>query len=182
MVETISRRLAISIKSVVPEHPASEARLQYALSFILNALFIITGALLISFFTGRTSGVVAALISFAILRQVSGGVHLKSGTMCVIVSVGVATALSFTPNFPGKMLVIINLLNLLIVLMFSPTDIEKQSRIPKRYYPLLKLLSALIVCSNLLIESSIIALTLLVQCLTLILAKVVSTHAKKSSI
>ncbi|SFE43022.1 accessory gene regulator B [Paenibacillus algorifonticola] len=172
-MEIISRKLAENIKSIVPEHPASVARLQYALSFILNAVFIIVGALLISAFSGRTGGVIAALVSFAILRQASGGIHLKSGTTCVIVSIGVATALSFTPDMSREVLLAINLLNLALVLIFAPTDIEKQSRIPRRFYPLLKLISAAIVCSNLLIGSSIIAVTLLVQCMTLILAKVV---------
>ncbi|WP_341282283.1 accessory gene regulator B family protein [Paenibacillus sp. FSL H8-0537] len=182
MLETFSRRLAISIKAIVPEHPASEARLQYALSLILNALFIISGALLIALFTGKLGGVLAALISFAVLRQASGGLHLKSGTMCVVVSIGVATALSFTPAFSSGTLLVINSINLLLALLFAPSDIEKQSRISRRFYPVLKLISVVIISSNLWIESSIIALTLLVQCVTLILAKVVSTHAKKSSI
>ncbi|MGW8956226.1 accessory gene regulator ArgB-like protein [Paenibacillus sp. NPDC055715] len=167
MIETMAFKLANQIKRTVPDHPASIPVLKYALALIINASMIIVLTLLASFFTGRTAEAVMILVAFALLRQMSGGIHLKTGMACVVVTSVAFTAIScislhswWTNLFTG--------LSLLLVLCFAPSRIEKQSRIPSRFYPLLRLLSSLLVCTNFVIGSSVVAVAFLIQSLTLI--------------
>lgn len=79
-------KLANQIKRTVPDHPASIPVLKYVLALIINASMIIVLTLLASFFTGRTAEAVTILVAFALLRQMSGGIHLKTGMACVVVT------------------------------------------------------------------------------------------------
>ncbi|NEU25285.1 accessory gene regulator ArgB-like protein [Paenibacillus ottowii] len=167
MIETVALKLANQIKRTVPDHPASVPVLKYALALILNATMIIVLTLFASFFTGRMVEAVTILIAFALLRQVSGGIHLKTGMACVVVTSVAFTYIScislnngWTNLFTG--------IALILVLCFAPSRIEKQSRIPVRFYPLLRLLSSLLVCTNFVIGSSVVAVAFLLQSLTLI--------------
>lgn len=166
----IAERMAVSIKSTVPEHPASEKVLKYALSLIINALMIIGLTLLISMFTSKTKEVVLILTSFAVLRQLSGGLHLKSSLWCVIATTAGTTTLSLI-TMPKSWTLIITAASVICMIAWAPTSIEKQSRIPKKYFPLLKFLSCAIVSLNLLIQSDVIALAFLVQAVTLYLER-----------
>lgn len=170
MIDQIAGRLAHEIKLRAPEHPASEQVLKYSLSLIINAAMIIGLTLLISIFTSKTKEVGLILTSFAILRQVSGGLHLKSGIWCVIATTAGATTLSLI-TMSSTWTIAVTSLSLLGMLLWAPTNIEKQSRIPKKYYPLLKILSCLVVGSNFIIQSDVIALAFLVQALTLYLER-----------
>ncbi len=168
MIDALACKMAHRIKSVVPEHPASVARLSYSLTFMLNAGFIILLSLLVSLLTGNTIEALAVLVSFAVLRQVSGGLHLKSGTLCVIASVVGVTLLSYTNIHHSLATPIITGISLVLVLFYAPSGIEKQTRIPPKYYPFLKALSITFVASNFLIASSVVAVTFFIQSLTLI--------------
>jgi len=174
MVNTLAKRLAIGIKQVVPEAPQSVEVLSYALSFILNALYIIGASLLISLFTGKVQEVIIVLIGYALLRQVSGGIHLKSGTLCIIISTAGATALSFV-SFNHNVLLLVTAISLLLALVYAPSRIDKQTRIPSKYYPLLKLISLVIISSSFFIGSAVLASAFLLQSLTLIRKKEVQT-------
>ncbi|MBY7740315.1 accessory gene regulator B family protein [Paenibacillus polymyxa] len=81
MIEALSNKIAIHIKSVVPDHPASVPVLKHALAVTLNVIFITGSTILIALITGKVKEV-----AFAFLRQMTGGVHLKSGMSCVAVS------------------------------------------------------------------------------------------------
>ncbi|XEC96010.1 accessory gene regulator B family protein [Paenibacillus tarimensis] len=167
MLKTLSKGIAARIKESAPDHPASAAVLQYSISFILNAVVIIVLSILISLFTGRTTDVLIALFIFALLRQISGGFHLKSGTACVVVSVAAANILPFIQlNNTGVL--VSTIISMILVIFFAPSRIEKQTKIPKSWYPMLKMIALIIVGSNLLIKSDIIACTVLLQSITLI--------------
>ncbi|MCD9023291.1 accessory gene regulator ArgB-like protein [Cohnella silvisoli] len=167
MIGLLSKRLATVIKTTVPDHPRSENVLAYAISFILNALFIISLSLIVSLFTGKVTEAATILVAYAVLRQVSGGMHLKSGTLCIVVSTLGVTIVSFA-NFDYSVVLIMNAINVVLAVLFAPSRIEKQTRIPVRFYPLLKIASILIVSINFIINSPILASAFLVQCLTLI--------------
>ncbi|MBB6675327.1 accessory gene regulator ArgB-like protein [Cohnella nanjingensis] len=167
MIDAVSWRIARGIKSAVPEHPLSVEVLKYAVSFVLNTGSIIVFSLAISFFTGRVAEVLTVLVAYALLRQVSGGLHLKSGTLCVVASTAGITAMSFA-DFGPAAVTVANLAALLLAAVYAPSRIEGQTRIPKKYYPLLRFVSIIIVSSNFLIQSPILAAAFLVQCVTLI--------------
>ncbi|WP_249900433.1 accessory gene regulator B family protein [Paenibacillus sp. PK3_47] len=162
--------MAAGIKNTVPEHPASHAVLKFAIAAVLNVSFIISLTLGISVFTGQTSKAVLILISFALLRQVSGGVHLKSGTKCVLFTVTLFTLLSYA-DLPGIYIQSMNLISLSLVLWLAPIGIDRQTRIPKRYWPLLKVIAAALILSNFLIGSSVIAASFLAQSVSLLIAR-----------
>ncbi|WP_410514994.1 accessory gene regulator B family protein [Paenibacillus sp. BR2-3] len=167
MIDMVAAKLAMRIKRTVPDHPASEAVLKFALALVINALLIIILSISISLFTGRTQETIIILISFAILRQLSGGLHLKSGIWCVIGSTVIITILSLL--HPTHLWIqILNVTGMLLALIYAPSRIERQSRIPSRYYPFLKASSFLLVASNLWIQSPVLALSFFMQCITLI--------------
>lgn len=167
MLEHIALKLATGIKSRVPDHPASLAVLKFAIAILLNTISIILFTLLISVWTGKTIEAAIALISFAALRQMSGGVHLRSGLFCVAVSTGLLTLLSLA-RFGPAVHYALSASSLLLVLLFAPSGIEKQSRIPKRHYPKLKLASAVLVLAGAAVQSPVLTASLFAQSLTLI--------------
>lgn len=167
MIDRAAFKLATGIKRIVPDHPSSVAVLKYSLALLINAAAIIIISLMVALFTGRFIQAVTILISFAILRQVSGGVHLKSGTWCVIGTTALITLLSFI-DLNLNWICILNAASFILAAVFAPSRIEKQSKIPKKFYPLLKVLSCLMICSNFIFLSPIIAASFFVQSLTLI--------------
>ncbi|UVI28599.1 accessory gene regulator ArgB-like protein [Paenibacillus spongiae] len=167
MINALSHRIAAGIKSKVPEHQASVAVLQYSISFILNIIFIIGLSLGIALLTGQIRNAVIALTAFALLRQVSGGYHLKSGMMCIVVSTAGITLLSFA-EFNSTITFVFNIMALILALVFAPSRIDAQTRIPKKYFPFLKLISLAMIAVSFMVGSSVLASTFLVQALTLI--------------
>ncbi|PWV92037.1 accessory gene regulator B [Paenibacillus cellulosilyticus] len=170
MLLYLSNKIAVYIKNVVPDHPASVAVLRYSLSFILNTVLIILLTLGMSFVTGRTKEAVIILTAFALLRQVSGGIHLKSGDLCIIVTSAAFTIMSLI-DLGSEPIFLLNLFSLLLVLLFSPSRIDRQTRIPKKYYPLLKIISAAFVLTNFYWASATLAITFFAQAATLIRLK-----------
>lgn len=167
MIHLMADKIAIKIKRTAPDHPASIAVLRYSIALLLNAALIISITLLLSALTGRTKEVIILLVSFAVLRQVSGGIHLNSGMKCVLSTTALFTLLSLIElSFPLAMT--INGIAAILCLIFSPSRIQQQTRIPVKYYPLLKLASVLIVCSNFLIMSPILSLSFFAQSMLLI--------------
>ncbi|MMZ50336.1 putative regulator protein [compost metagenome] len=167
LIDVLSLRIALHIKSVVPEHPASVAVLKHALAITLNVVFIIGLTLAVSALTGRTSEVLIIMAAFAFLRQMTGGLHLKSGMGCVVVSTLLFTGLSFI-KLDYNWTIGATLFSMLLILVFAPAGIERQTRIPKRYFPLLKVAALLTVCLNLWFTFPYLAISFFVQSLTLI--------------
>ncbi|SFA91195.1 accessory gene regulator B [Cohnella sp. OV330] len=170
MIATLSARIARSIKDAAPESPQSFEVLKYAVSFLLNAIFIIVLSLIISAFTGRVLETLIALISYAVLRQLSGGLHLKSGMACVVISTAGITAISMLDlNQDWKY--ILTAVSALLALIYSPSRIGKQTRISKKYYPYLKVASVVLILIGIMVGSSSIIVAFFVQSLTLIRLK-----------
>ncbi|MFS0727963.1 accessory gene regulator ArgB-like protein [Paenibacillus sp. 1P07SE] len=167
MITFIARRLAMNLKAMVPNHPASVEVLRFALEAIVNGVLIVGLSLLVSWPLGVTQEVAIALVMFAVLRQMSGGYHLKSGIACVIVSTAIILLVSLVP-LDKTMIWVANAISVLLCLLFAPSKIEKQTRIPPKYFPILKISSSILVAANFLIGSSVLAATFLVQSLSLV--------------
>jgi accessory gene regulator B len=167
MIESLAHRIAVAIKQAAPDHPASVQVLRFPIAVILNAVSIIVISILISLLTGRTSGVIMVLIWYAVLRQISGGVHLRSGDLCVVVSVTGVTLISFA-NFPSTVNLGLTFASVILAAIFAPSRIENQTRIPAKYHPVLKILSVILISVNLVLNSSVVATAFFVQSLTLI--------------
>jgi accessory gene regulator B len=161
--------MATGIKNKVPDHPASHAVLKFAIAVILNVTFIILLTLGASLFTHRTTEAVVILISFALLRQVSGGAHLRSGTMCVLFTTLLFTLLSYA-DFSEAYIQVMNVISLALVLWLAPIGIDRQTRIPKRYWPVLKVIAAVLTASNFIIGSPVMAVSFFAQSISLFIA------------
>ncbi|MEC0167422.1 accessory gene regulator ArgB-like protein [Paenibacillus graminis] len=170
MIEYFALKLAGSIKKSVPDSHTSTAVMRFALSVIINASMIIILSLLISLITGKIKEATIALVAFPLLRQASGGYHLKSGMKCVLFSTALITVISLV-DLQYKYIFIMGLLSIVLVAIYAPSNIEKQSRTPKKYYPLLKFISFVIVALNLFIGSSVLAAAFFAQSISLIRLK-----------
>ncbi|MCC3377159.1 accessory gene regulator ArgB-like protein [Cohnella sp. REN36] len=167
MIPRLARTTARWIKGAAPDHPVSIDVLVFSLQAIINVVSIVIVTIAISLITGKIEEAIMALIAFGALRQVSGGLHLKSGDLCVLVSVIGITLISFS-NFNSAVIYIVTSISLCLAALFAPSRIENQTRIPERYFPALKIISLLIIGSNFFIQSPILAVAWFVQGLTLI--------------
>ncbi|WP_322905192.1 accessory gene regulator ArgB-like protein [Paenibacillus campi] len=167
MIEHIAQYVAEHIKRVVPEHPASIARLKHALAILINMVGIIVIALICSLLIGTFWNTVIILCVFAVLRQITGGYHLKSGIACMIVSSSLFVLLALI-TISSNMVLLLNSVSIVLVIAFAPSNIKNHSRIPEKWYPFLKLLGMLFISLNFWFGSSSFALAAFVQCLLLI--------------
>ncbi|MEN1985238.1 accessory gene regulator B family protein [Paenibacillus hubeiensis] len=167
MIENAAGRIARHIKSVVPNHPVHEEDMRHTLIIILNTAAVILFTIIGALFTGRGSEVIMLLKCFALLRLVSGGLHLESSIGCAIVTASTATVLSMV-SINSTWTVGLTLISMVIVLFYAPSGIDHQTRIPERFYPLLTVISFLIVASNLWFGSSWAAIAFFVQAMTLV--------------
>ncbi|MDX2330425.1 accessory regulator AgrB [Sinorhizobium medicae] len=180
MIDSSAKKLSIYIKSKVPEHPSSVEVLEYSIGMFLNIAAIILGSLIISIMTGNTVEVLIILFSFSLLRQFSGGIHLKSGTSCAIASISLFTVLSFFHTNQDLYVNALTCISLVFVFLYAPSNFEKQYNIPKKYYPILKLVSLVIVMSNFIFISDALAISFFVQSLTLIIGKEVKRYGRSN--
>ncbi|GED68455.1 hypothetical protein BRE01_21570 [Brevibacillus reuszeri] len=167
MIEAIALRIATGIKRINPEVPQSVERMEYALIILLNGVTVIIASLLIGAILGTLKATIIFLVAFALLRQVSGGYHLSSALGCAIVSITLAAVVPLIP-VTDKLCQIMSGISLILVAWFAPSKIENQSRIPSKYYPLLKAISIAIVLASVFIAWPIITKALFVQSLFLI--------------
>ena len=167
MVEKLAFRLAHWLKSEVPEHPYSEARLQFGFHLFLNTVLTLAAATILGLLFDNYRETMQALFAFGLLRMISGGYHFKSATVCIVVSSGVAASLPFV-ELSALSITILNLSNVVLAMIFAPSRIEEQTRIPSRYFPALKIASTVMVASNFLFQSQLLAITWFIQAISLI--------------
>lgn len=167
MIESIANRMAVGLKRRVPEHPASVEVLAYAFNFTLNTSLTIIIALTAATILNQFWESIIVMCSFALLRMVSGGYHFKSANACIIASALGANLIPFI-HLPSDTILWINFICLALVLVFAPSRIEHQTRIPKKYFPLLKVISGGMVSANFIMMSPLVAVTFFVQSLSLI--------------
>lgn len=153
--------------------------LTFSVATLLNVAGILLLSFAISLFTGKIAEVFTVLFSFALLRQVSGGLHLKTSEWCIVISATGANLITLVQLGPN-IVMYLNLAAVILVALFAPTDLSKQSRIPAKYYPHLKLIAILFVSVNFILQNPMIACAFFVQGLTLI-RKEVKFNAEKIS-
>lgn len=166
-MNTLSLKIASMIKQANPEETGSIEVMQYALNIILNSLLIIALSLLIGWTTGHFADTALALLSFALLRVLSGGRHLPNAFSCNLFSITLCSLIPQIAFLFRDHAGIINLISLLLMLLFAPAP-DVNARIPLRWYPRMKLLAVLTVGLNFFLLSPVIGLTFLAQSLTVI--------------
>ncbi|NHN31358.1 accessory gene regulator B family protein [Paenibacillus agricola] len=153
--------------SIRTNHPqaASQTVLFYALSLIINSTLTVITVVIIASLTGYLYEAVAVIFFYTLLRYVSGGSHLASSLACCITSSVIfllAAHVNYNFFYTGLLL---NTAAIAILLKTAPQGIENISRIDKKYYPLLKIFSVIIVASNYFFQLDFLSTAFFIQAL-----------------
>ncbi|WP_170948070.1 accessory gene regulator B family protein [Paenibacillus sp. 7516] len=167
MIEAAAWRIAKHIKSVVPNHPAPIEDLNHSLIISLNFFSVVGLSAIGSLLTGHGKEAAILLIAFAILRQLTGGLHLESSTWCAVATAGTATLLSLV-TLNHLTTILLSAVGLLCIVIFAPAGIEDQTIIPPRFYPILKVAGMIIISSNFLLSSPYLAMAFFAQGIMLV--------------
>lgn len=166
-VEASAAKMAEYINRNV-ENASSVAVLQMSLITIINFFIVTFVVLFICIFTGQFTAGIIAVLSTPFLRYFCGGIHMKSAQLCNVISIIlilIAVHLPIQYTYAGLSLTI---LAIIILLLYAPQGIRNVSRLEAKYYPILKLISVLIVASNFYFQSPLLAAVFFMQCLTIL--------------
>ncbi|QOT01035.1 accessory gene regulator B family protein [Brevibacterium sp. JNUCC-42] len=167
MIDSLAEKLARSIKIASEDDKVNEEVMKFALIISLNTAIVVLISLIIGQLTGKVVETGITILSFSLLRIVSGGFHFKSANLCTVISISFAVILPHIPITSGMNYILLAL-SLLLVILYAPSNIEGHSRIPKENYSLLKGVSVIIVLSNFLFLSPILSKAFFIQSITLI--------------
>ena len=176
MIEALTRRIVLFIETHNDRKHVSSAVMVFALQSLLTNVLTIVFSLLIAAFLGTLKETALALFAVAVLRNLTGGLHFKSATVCVVVSTLVVVLIPFIPidRMTGLVLTVASVL---LVFFFAPSDLKGRTRISDRGLQIMKIAGLLLVCSNLAFQSSLLALSFFSVGLTLIPWKGGTKHA-----
>lgn len=149
MIESLSRKVSITIKRWDSSITTSDDVLSYYMGYYINFLSIVLIPLIVGALTKEFWGTAIAIGGFALLRRFSGGFHL-SLTPCAILCISMFSIIPHMPIAPNTV-IIVNVVALILVSLFAKN----------------RPISAIIVLSNFLYMSEPLALTFLAQALTL---------------
>jgi accessory gene regulator B len=165
ILDRSAHHIAKAIRKNNPD-AASEELLTYPLIVILNAVGIIAIVLSTSLITQHFFEALIVLFYYPLLRYFSGGFHLKTSISCVIYS-SVVTLIIVHINFNYQNIgFILDCISIFLLVIYAPTGKSTTSGIDPKYYPILKIISIILVASNFWIHSSLLSLTSLLQTLT----------------
>ncbi|REE92903.1 accessory gene regulator B [Paenibacillus taihuensis] len=140
----------------------------YALEIVLNTVSISLLVLIVGLLSGEMLRTAELLVIFALLRFISGGYHLPSNAYCIVVSTIVLATLPHI-NLPESVMFGLTGASSLMMIIFAPANYDQYARISPKHYPLMKLLACIIVASNLLLQSDMLALAFTVQAILLLI-------------
>ena len=166
MIEAWAEKLAVSIKNSNEKQTGSVAVMQYALIIVINFLIPYSAAALVGLLTGQFTETLLAIAAFVLIRSVSGGYHLQSSTWCMVATLLVVALPPHLP-FPQDGILYTSLFSLLLFAIFAPANIRGYARMPEKYFPLMKLVSLVLVGSNLILQSPTLAIIFLLQGISL---------------
>lgn len=175
MIDALSMRLAVHVKALNPEETPSLEIMRYGIKFMIFNLITALAITVTALLFGNFEQALLCMISFAILRSISGGYHIKTAGLCAIASASMiqcSILLGEVINKYNNMELIIGIVTLILVSIFAPSNIEEQTRIPKKYHGWLKVISVSLVLLNILwINNILLASGFFIQSLTLINTK-----------
>jgi accessory gene regulator B len=167
MTEGIANKLAVKIKNANPEKTASIEVMKYALIILIDGLIVLLLTICIGSISGKFLETIYTIVAFVILRQLSGGFHFDSSVKCIIFSTALLAAL---PHIPLNQLWIkpFTILSLISFLIYAPSNIDQQTRIPNKYFPTLKIISVLLISTNMIFSSALLAKVFFAQAVLIV--------------
>ncbi|WP_289136328.1 accessory gene regulator ArgB-like protein [uncultured Brevibacillus sp.] len=167
MIERMALHIAKSIKGANPAQTASVEVMQYSLIAIIGTGSAIFLSILFAAILGTAVQTIIVLVSFMTLRAFSGGYHFDSAEKCTLVSIFGAVVIPLIPLNDTANDILLGAAFVLILLL-APKG-KNQSRIfSRKHFPLLKLISLVIVTTNYWIGLPEVTLSFLVQALSLL--------------
>lgn len=172
MIERMALKLAIQIKKLNPEETSGVRVLRFALIMVIGTGSAIAISLLISSFLGTFIETFVVLIAFMVIRAMSGGFHFRSAEMCTLSSIiGAVTIPYIALALSIEQVWYMTILSALIFGLFAPVGLNQSRYLKPKHYPILKLVSILIIILNLYFSSPLLAVTFFTQGMTLIIYK-----------
>lgn len=146
---------------------ASPAVLAYAIGVYLNIFLTLLLTLLGGFIFHTLTASLLCFALFSVIRLFSGGYHLQSLTACTLVSAG---AFILIPHLliPAGWTVFLTAVSLILFLLLAPQMDPKTTVLNPKYYPHLKIISLALTATNLLVQSDLYSMVLLLQALLLL--------------
>jgi accessory gene regulator B len=166
MIAAISNRFAQFIRKH-DSNAASMEVLVYGISVFLHTILTIILIIASGLITGKFVESLIAILSFALLRFFSGGVHLHSSWKCDIISIVAIVSISQAEFSFTAYGLILNAVALILVSIFAPNNPNLTYRLVEKHSNKLKWVSILLVAANFYIQSPVIACAFLLQSLTL---------------
>jgi accessory gene regulator B len=153
MIEALAYSISERLNKFTDNRNINIDLVRYRIAEILHLIVIFGVSIAISIFTGKTVNTIFALIAFGILRKFSGGFHLKTLEGCEVFTIALVTAITFIHT--GNTM-LINLVTIILLIIFSRKKLSY------------KVVSVLLVASNFIVQSEIVAISFLAQSSTLI--------------
>lgn len=163
-VEKLSEMIAVSI-SVNDKNASSVAVLKYALTNLINLAIFMSIVLIISIITGHFYSAAIAIVAFPLLRYFSGGLHFRSMNLCNIISSALVLICVYSSINFWYTGIVLNIIATVILVITAPANVQR-SNLKKKYYPVLKLVVALIALSNFIFQSEVLSMVFFIQALT----------------
>lgn len=160
MIELISGKIVTRIKNADPDIKTSHEVLNYALILLIGKYMIISGIIIVGIITGSLFNSIVSYMSFAALRKYTGGKHMSSMSLCVVVSI---TILSLAPHihFNDYTGIVINVISLILVLVYAPSNIP--------FDPFTsKLFGSVLIGLNIFANYDVVTFNFFIQAITLI--------------
>lgn len=167
MIESIAGKWVRWIKANDPEGPGSYDVLYYLARGLLNLIAVFAIALPIGVVTGELPATMAAIASFVLLRIVSGGFHFRNLDICAVATALLLAAVPHVAFWVKPVVLPVNVLSLALVAALAPTNLRNTIWTSKAR-PAFKTIAIVIVSSNLIVHSPVVAFTFLIQALLLI--------------
>lgn len=154
-IELIASKFANKLKVWNPQITAHTEDIRFGAAYYINYYSVIIISLCIGLITGQFLNTGLSLISLGLLRKYTGGFHFKSLTVCVLITVGIVSVI---PHISINLvsLQVLNIISLSIV-CFSRSIGSKE-----------KMISLMIIMTNIIFASPVIALSFFVQAIQLI--------------
>ncbi|MBT2759909.1 accessory gene regulator B family protein [Paenibacillus sp. ISL-20] len=168
LIDNFVLSISSKMKSKYPLELPERDVLEYALKFIITNVIPIITIILYGIVSDNLINILLSLGAFSLLRMFSGGYHIKSPELCIVTSIALIISLGQFGYLMADYIVLMNIISLILVIIYAPSNIRKQTLIPEKYDMILKLISCVIILINIYINNTYVSISILAQSILLI--------------
>ena len=144
MIDKYANRIAVAIKNANQEKTASVDVMQYGFIILFNGISVFSLSFTIGMITGMFYETFLTCITFALFANCLVDSILNQVFLCIVTSTIVLTTLPHIPVSEQWIMILTSVLVLPLFLVFAPSRIDQQTRIPRKYYPVLKVVCVIL--------------------------------------